>query len=117
MKDHQVSVHTDVECGCVFLPEEKTVLKSHSRDCKSMNIIKDTQISGQGSEKDVLVENTEREDTLAETVVICGLCAKGFESRRYCDEHILNAHGQEQDVESDECEEILQSNPKSSAKN
>ena len=50
------------------------------------------------------------------------MCAKGFESRRYCDEHILNTHGQgiesdnhatenqQTSYKRDECDDILHSN-------
>ena len=88
LNDHKSNIHAKSNCLCSFKPGENTILKNHSNDCSAKN---NTEITGREDED---IQDTlspildEKKDNLKETVVICGICALGFESITDCDKHI-----------------------------
>ena len=76
-----------MECSCLFSPGEDTVLKSHDKNCKSSAAVSATINSLQECDYSI-----KEDEILKETVVICGICANGFESEDECEKHIQSVH-------------------------
>ena len=96
--------HIQNQCSCHAL-EEDIVLKEHSNECKALEIIERDDINKPDNEKryDCIISpsETQENDQLQESVVICGNCGKGCESMENYEEHDKICHVP---VQSLECE-------------